>query len=549
MRQVLRTAEFRRVEALPRREHRWLLKCSQDLTAELKTEHGKMELRPVQAEALIEAREQQGLLGALGVGFGKTLVSLLAPSVINAQRPLLLLPAQLKEITLGSIIPELSRHWKIRKDIQVESYHAISNDRDLLNRLAPDLIICDECHKMSRTNSARTRRLLRYLNENPETKFVGLSGTITRKSIKDYWHILLAALKENAPLPMKWHEMNDWAMALDFGVHEAERYGIGALKYLLSDENRETAQQPSSTREQKLDLAREGYRQRLVETPGVVATSDKEIGSSLIIQKHSMPLPGTVADALLGLRNRWVTPAGEELTDAVDCWRKAREVAMGFYYQWEWEGAPDIEWLQARADWRVFVRRITSRSHKYDTEMLVANACREGKLLSPEFVAWQGIKERANPTTVARWLTDEVLTNAIELATDTDTIVWYEQRAVGQRLNELTRWPLFDGDSVSLISHLEHGGPCLASIKAHGVGVNLQHYNNSLVLTPPSSGATWEQLLGRMHRQGQQAGAVTYTVYQHTPELIEAMDKALQNAEYIEKSIGQKQKLKYATLA
>ena len=89
----------------------------------------------------------------------------------------------------------------------------------------------------------------------------------------------------------------------------------------------------------------------------------------------------------------------------------------------------------------------------------------------------------------------------------------------------------------------------IASIRAHGTGVNLQAYNDSIILTPPSSGAVWEQLLGRMHRQGQEADQVTYTVYQHTEELIEALEKSIENASYIEKSMGQKQKLIYATFA
>jgi len=536
------------VEALPRRDLDQQQDCSVALTALLKTEKGTMTLRPMQAMALAEAIKMQGLLGALGVGYGKTLVSLLTPSVIPCDRPLLLLPAPLKTLTLGQVIPELKKHWKIRSDIRIESYHALSNHRDLLKEMAPDLIVSDECHKLARTDSARTRRLLRYFNECPETKFVGLSGTVTRKSIKDYWHLLLAALKENAPLPLKWNQMNDWAMALDFGVREDERCGIGALKYLLSDNDRSLVESRVLHRDQRLAMAREAFKQRLIETPGVVATSDEEVGSSLLVRKHTMPLPPDVAEALLGLRDRWTTPAGEEITDAIDYWRKAREIACGFFYKWDWKGEPDLEWLEARAEWRAFVRRITSRSQQYDTEMLVANACKEGKLNSSEHSIWESIKHRANPTTVAEWLTDDVLEDAIE-QTRGDAVLWYEHRAVGQRLGELSRWPIFDGDSEGLVTHLLTGGPCIASVHAHGVGVNLQKYSQSIVLTPPSSGATWEQLLGRMHRQGQEADEVVYVVYQHTPELIEALEKAIRNADYIEKSVGQKQKLKYASYA
>ena len=549
MRPVLRTADFRRVEELPERTLREAVEASSYMQEQLRTEHGSITLRPIQSAALHEAATTLGLLGCIGVGHGKTIISLLAASVIDCERPLLFVPAALKSITLEQRIPELASHFKLHPNIRVESYNALSTDRELLENYKPDLVISDECHKLSNVQAARTKRFLRYFDANEHVRFVGLSGTVSRKSLRDFWHLLLAALRERAPIPLKRSEMFNWAMALDFNVKDYERHAVGALKRFATTPADELAKY---SRADQLAACRDGYRRRLTSTPGVVATSDEGVSCSLIVRRKKVDrYPANIDQALNNLRHLWLTPSGEEVTDALDFWRKARELSMGFYYEWKWEsGQADTEWLEARREWRAYVRRITSRHMKYDTELLVRNACEEGKLHSPEFHVWNEIKDRANPETVARWFSDEVLHDAIRNAKGKNTILWYEHTTVGQRLATLSSWPLYDGHSAGLVKHVNTAsGPAIASIRAHGTGVNLQAYNESIVLTPPSSGATWEQLLGRMHRQGQQADEVVYTVYQHTQEMIEALYKSIENASYIEKSMGQKQKLIYATFA
>jgi hypothetical protein len=84
------------------------------------------------------------------------------------------------------------------------------------------------------------------------------------------------------------------------------------------------------------------------------------------------------------------------------------------------------------------------------------------------------------------------------------------------------------------------------SIAAHGIGKNLQSWCNQLILCPPSSGHIWEQLLGRTHRPGQEADEVTVFVYVHTPRFAQALQQALVDAEYIQMSTGNAQKILFA---
>jgi len=86
------------------------------------------------------------------------------------------------------------------------------------------------------------------------------------------------------------------------------------------------------------------------------------------------------------------------------------------------------------------------------------------------------------------------------------------------------------------------------SIRAHGVGKNLQHgWSTQIVLEPPSSGTVWEQLLGRTHRPGQEADTVSFYVYQHTEAFRRAVVQAREDAAYIQDTTGSRQKLVYCT--
>ena len=69
------------------------------LTNHLRTPGGTMRLRPVQAQALYEMHDYGGLFGPIRVSGGKTLITLLAALVLEAQRPMLIVPAALIEKT------------------------------------------------------------------------------------------------------------------------------------------------------------------------------------------------------------------------------------------------------------------------------------------------------------------------------------------------------------------------------------------------------------------------------------------------------------------
>ncbi len=106
------------------------------------------------------------------------------------------------------------------------------------------MILADEAHRLKNLGGAAcARRVARHMSKHPETIFVPMSGTIIRDSVHDFAHLLFWSHKGDAPLPMKSHELDEWASVLDepkpsrYG-EEVERMGAGALLELCNAEER-----------------------------------------------------------------------------------------------------------------------------------------------------------------------------------------------------------------------------------------------------------------------------------------------------------------------
>lgn len=542
---VRRGAEFDRIAALPRRscsefiKDRFLVEAWNEALAR---DSLSMHLRPIQALALVDARDEKGLFAPIGVGQGKTLIGLLLPTVLEVDRYVYLtnpgLVAQLKRD-----METLSEHWLIRKSaITIVSYSQLSSAKsaDLLERLQPQAIFADEVHALRHASAARTKRFLRYMQSHPETIFCAASGTITARSIKDYAHLCSLALRERSPVPRSQSVVQEWALALDaqLGPNE-QRNAPGALLDFCA---------PG-------EAPREGFRRRLVETPGVVATTDSALGTGLEIRALCPEME--MCKALVHGCEEGTSWDGVELEPM----RKAavqRQLALGFHYRWDWPGEPDTEWLQARNAWSSAVRMFLELhpDTKLDSPLLVARATERGETnptLARALERWRAVQDRPEPPVVPVWYTNEIVKVVRTWLTEQgpalgESIVWYEHTAVGAELNAaLAHCLTLVRPGEDPVINARPGRALLLSIKAHGTGRNLQAWSRNLVLTPPASGAAWEQLVARTHRPGQQADTVTFDVLQHTPEYRSALKRAREDAKYIEATTGQQQKLNLAT--
>ena len=518
---VRRTPEFERIKNLPRR------KWEDENLSPRESRDGKMSLWPAQAAALYECGLFGGAFCPIGVGQGKALISLLAPVIMQALRPVLFVPAQLREQTLTHVIPEMKKHWRLHPGLRVIGYSELSleKNKDMLVTLNPDLIILDECHMAKNRSAGRTRRLVRWFREHPETKCVAMSGTISKRSLKDFAHIIDWCLGPLAPLPRRWPELQEWALAIDEGIEDEARYAPGVLgEFCNTGEN-----------------VRQGYCRRLTETPGVIATKESAVDASIQITRFpGLAIPEPVGRVMDHVRRSWETPDGDPILQAVDLWRHMRELALGFWYRWE--PAPPKRWLDARRVWKQYVREVLKHNRRgLDTELQVWKDCDD----LPERRAWDEVKDEYHINTVPEWISDFAL-RAVDRWSQEGGIIWVEHTAVGEALHGRGLSYFGAGDDAILMTTAP---AIVASIGAHSTGKNLQRYSRNLVVSPMTSGLTWEQMMGRTHRAGQLADTVTFDVFLHCEELEASFERARSDARYQEETFGNRQKLNFADIA
>lgn len=566
---VCLSPELARVLALPRRPAEG---TAPDLT-ELYSKHvascgvphcrvcirSEPRLRPIQSQMLWEGSRQQGLLGMAKIGSGKTLASLLMHDAMNATRTVLMVKASLRDQLLNIDIPAYGRHFHLpsvwaaktvnnceRSGVYVLFYSELSDAHKghLLERITPDLVVADEAQVFRNTHSARSKKFYRYMNEHPECRYVPLTGSIAKGSVRDIGPPSELALRKDSPVP-RGRTLWEWSCALDSGVEKP----IAPGKLMLFCNPGETHH--------------DGFRRRLRETEGVVASPSGEIDTALEVLPHSPPVPPVITAALTELDALWRW-AGEEVSDALHFARLAKQIAQGLYLKWDWPGGvKDEEWLVARSAWHKEVREYL-RYHSIvgmDSTLQLANAARQGRWNSEAWAAWDAVKDRPEPPTVPVWLDDTYMPRVVaDLAAEMNAsdeplgkkgasgstrglIVWYETIATGDLLEKT--YPRFGpGDKAAAALAKMHPAEhpiIVCSRLSHDTGKNLQDYTDAFFITPPANSQDWNQAIGRELRPGQLADTVRVKWLANTVDLQKAFVNAVKNAEGLHKNTGEDQ--------
>lgn len=560
---VPRTPEIARIAALPRRT--WsdaaAATLAEMMTRELKTPGGTMKLRPVQAVALYEAMEVGGIFGPMRVGSGKTLVTAVLPVVLEAKRPILLLPAALIEKTALDF-KALREHWRIATNLQLISYELLGlvQSARRLDYIRPDLIVADEAHFLKNHRAGRTKRVKRYMHEHPETRFVGVSGTVMKGSVRDFAHLLRWALKDQAPIPETEDEVAVWADALDERVNPLARRRPEVLFELGApdDRGRELAQLLAAHELDDVTRARRAFQARLLETRGVVASSRTdgvtcslriaalEYKPSAVTEQHIGNMRHGVKDAHGAYVVRpWTTPDGWAFSEPIEFRMYLRQLALGFHSVWD--PRPPPKWVAARRDWAAFVRETLEFSRTLDTELQVVNAVDAGRLPSETLEAWRAVRGtfKIQPRDV--WHDDAAIGACAAWMEKERGIVWCEHVFFARKLAEVTGATYYGANGLSergeSITLVEPGKAIIASVQANATGRNLQMFSTNLITSCPPGAATVEQLIGRTHRDGQEADEVTVDVLLGCREHRDAFDRALHGARATADTLGHDQKL------
>lgn len=343
---------------------------------------------PKQAEGCLSYEMFNGVFCPIGVGFGKTLTSLMcAQKGINKgiKKACLFVPAQVfGQLTITDIkwararVPlsmpihvlqgkpraarmALAKSGKHGLYIWTYSLLSTTDAEEMLYSIAPELVILDECHEVANDTAAKTRRVIKYIGDH-KSEVVALSGTITQKSIEDYHRILRYATRENCPLPHSVTLTKEWANVIDANSNDIDDESgsnpghTGPLMPLVKWAAANFPGQPIT--EDRAGFRR-AYRLRLNSAPSVVSSGDQAIGTSLTISTASLDRPQDYPDTYPGKKqldelirkvdDEWTTPSGDIIDYAIHKWKWLFELTAGFYNLLVW---PSVESFAER-------RRIT----------------------------------------------------------------------------------------------------------------------------------------------------------------------------------------------
>tara|TARA_R110000868_G_scaffold11289_5_gene55211 strand:+ start:704 stop:2602 length:1899 start_codon:yes stop_codon:yes gene_type:complete len=576
----------------------------------------EMPLRPIQGEALEELHHvyQQhlrepfkygpvGQMGSVGVGHGKTLMTFLMPEVINRLRghvrPMLIVPATL--VTKTRVAHGLASRFYRYTTPEIVSMSIIShmNHSNIFERIRPTIIIIDESHQFG-GDSTRTKRLQRWIVENPETILVSLSGTLTDKSITNYQHLIELTHRHSTPIPDDEFDVELWQSLLDVGGQPTSNSRV-ALLPLVNWHQLQVGKPRVLASGVTTETARAAYQYRMRSLPGFVGTDDVGCSASLLVRPWRVTLPPswTAAADEFTDDGMWEKPGGEEVVEAFEASRTRAQLSSGYYTRWiwpdrdcpgpwfgeeygtcnktvtclcrgtgRWDGE-DHEWLHHRRAWasteRHTLKAIELKTGQ-DSPALIRELAKAGKLgdtARRTLAAWMEMRGRyysagrveppmeyVDMDPDAGWLAERALEWGKK---NKKGIIWYASPHVGLALGRAGFKVFGRGTDLGHENPrtLKVALPC-AKIDVQGTGKNMhvlreKGWHRNLALEFGGSGRRWEQMIGRTHRAGTEADEVTWDILVDGGLRSELFAAARVGAQYIQETTGTRQRLCYAT--
>jgi hypothetical protein len=412
------------------------------------------------------------------------------------------------------------------------------------------------------------------------------SGTLENKGVNDTQMLCAFSLGQGSPLPIDPDVAVAWSPVMDVSrrpdresrtarlLHDA--FGDGSTS--LDDFDASIAAAIAAEPEKAV---RRGFQKRRAETLGVITASASSVNAAIYFGEKKAPkIPQVIKEALRQVRSDHLRPDGDVLEDKLDEVVCAREVACGFYTYWAFPKHPCTctgtltrcdrcrhiaDWFAKRKAYKKEERQQTAKGEVYlDSPELCRQAAEryyqnppyKGKLpvwQSVHWPAWRDIENTVEYEERVKWLGSELpeaadpathpgyylARDAGEWALKNKAVIWIRSTALGRKIAELSGLPFFNGGpGCEERLNAEKGNrSIICSIKALGAGTDgLQYkFSDALIVEMPASnggneGA--EQLLGRLHREGQRADVVSMLGYFHTQEFLDALRQVLAQAEF-----------------
>lgn len=406
----------------------------------------------------------------------------------------------------------------------------------LLDEIDAGMVIADEAHTLAgNRDTGRTKAFWPWVKSR-EPRGVVMSGSFTRQSPEDYHKLMTWVLGKRSPLPRLVIDTQTWSSALESKASERplDRDTLASMKPLVQWAMKTFPEDFNKTR-WDVRTIRLAYQARFRTAPGVVKSYEGQgIKTGLHIVNYRCREPNARLQELLQtLEDDWVTPDGDQKNFAVEILECARQLSAGFFLRHYWKkGQPGVNQairafeLRKEYDFilRDFLKSPRARSMALHVPHAVGNLMRrEGPIKNWDHMydAWREWKKvyrkdlprrstkaiRVDPfkvRAVVRWAREHVDTGGIIWVHHTEFGDWVVEALIEAGLKPHRKmsgdtWQAGDGSDGKLV---------VASSGAFGQGKNLQHYSHQILGQWCRTAPRMQQLLGRLHRQGQEAETV-----------------------------------------
>lgn len=475
------------------------------MTAWLRTPIGTQTLQPEQAYALMELYDYRGLISPILPGGGKTLISFLAGTVLGATRVTLVIPGGLRQKTIRDLHRD-AKHWRVHQYLDIKSYQELGRKTGLakLLKYAPQVLILDEAHYIKDFKAAVTATVREFCRMSPDTIVIVLSASLINRGLRDCWVSTRLALKQRAPVPLKLRAFLQWSAALDRSRDANIKIIPGPLGGLVAD----TLENVDLTTQ-----AQDAFGKRYTRTPGVVCSLGKAPPYGLEINAYPIECPPQIQGILRTARETGLTPSGDILAGPLDVHRFEQQLENGFYYRFD--PPPPPVWRAARSAWQRAAQDMIRCSRRIFSE----GAARARVQAHPEdypeqaqaLQMWLELLPMYDPEAhrVPMWVHDHTIVRALEWSQNDSKgrgLIWVRERELGLELSR-RGLPYYADKGLEVktrqyIADARH--TCAVSTQSNAEGRDgLQyHFDRNYMLSVPTTGLKFEQLLGRVHRFG-----------------------------------------------
>lgn len=592
---------------------------------------GSMKLFPEQVKAMMQYHDFGSIICPISVGGGKTLVSVLAANdgytLFGKRKILLMTPSHLVNQLRQTELPKYRKIMSInvpfywlagesasrrmmmaksnRAGCYVVSYSLLSTSSgaEIMDAIAPDLVIGDEIHRVASANPSARGRRFKEMIKKYSPAIVGLSGTITKKSPRDYHFLVVNALQERSFIPRPAMLNDEWSKILDTNASSIDQFQPnqapqpGPIKIVV-----DWAKKNFHDEKYKNNLVgfRKSFYDRMRTTPGVIVSSGKDLVNSSLrfsnikisaAEKKASQGWDKLQELVNTLVNEWVSPNGDEIEHAMHIWRYRYELeGIGAYNSLFW---PDAEAIAKKRkvpesvaeDYldRSLIHHKLQQAYNKELREFIKYKARQGLdtgfLIGQDmfrngsdnvghdlYSAWKEAREAKFPEIIEREegfvrVCDFRIKKIIEWATrhqkenpGKGAVIWYDNIGVGLWLKDAFMQaglpyfycPANTQGRKNISDEANKGHFVLATFNAFSEGLNIQ-YNHSHCFYAqwPRSATIAEQSLGRLHRPGQLEDEVRVFI-----SICSDFDKillasCLNDSAYVHQTMG-KQKLLYA---